>query len=80
MSSYWNVRLICDAVAAFVIGIVVTVFGLWFLGIVFIGLGILCVWLVWRKTGKGSKISKNSGLKKEADGQYYPTQNNNPPS
>ncbi len=63
----------CDAVAAFVIGIMMTIFGLWIFGVVFIGLGILCVWRVWRKMSKNSGISKNSGLKKEADGQYYPT-------
>ncbi len=62
-----------DAVAAFVIGIVMIVFGLWIWGVVFIVLGILCVWRVWRKKSKNSGISKNSGLKKEADGQYYPT-------
>ncbi len=71
MSSYWNFRMVCDAAGAFVIGIIMTVFGLWIWGIVFISLGILCTWLVWRKASKGSKISKNSVLKKEADGQFF---------
>ncbi len=80
MSSYWNFRLVCDGIVAVVIGIVISVLGLWILGVVFIGLGILCLWLVWRRRGISAKKGKEAGLKKEADGQYYPTQdNNNPP-
>lgn len=80
MSSYWNFRLVCDGVVSVVIGIVITVLGLWMLGVVFIGLGILCLWLVWRRRGISAKKSKDAGLKMGADGQYYPAQDNKAPT
>ncbi len=80
MSSYWNVRLIIDGVVALVIGIVTAVFGLWIWGVVFIALGIVCLWIVWRRRNKSSRMGKNSGMKKESDGQYYPTQDNKAPA